>query len=253
MVPSFCVDCASLFDSRFFWALAAAALAGVVRGFSGFGAALIFVPLGGALYGPKVAVLILWVIDAVATAPYLPYHFRRAHWREIVPLIIGSTIALPLGVWILVHVDPVPLRWAVCCVVLASTLGLASGWRYQRQSTTGLSLTVGGVAGLSNGAVGIGGPPLVLFWLGGQANSAQTRSNIFTYFALSGVITLILYLWQGIFTLPILALGVALLPAYGIPLLIGDRLFRHATENWFRRIAFWICGAAAVMGLPLWG
>jgi uncharacterized membrane protein YfcA len=252
VVGSFCLGCTGLFDSRFPWAVLAAALAGLVRGFSGFGAALIFIPLGGALYGPRIAVLILWVIDVVATVPYLPYHFRRAHWGEIVPLVIGSTVALPLGVWILVHVDPVPLRWAICGVVLASTLGLASGWRYQRQPTTGISLSVGGVAGLSNGAVGIGGPPLILFWLGGQAGGAQTRSNIFAYFGLTSFVTLALYLWQGIFTLPILMLGLALLPAYGIPLLLGDWLFRRSTDTWFRRIAFWLCGAAAVMGLPIW-
>ncbi len=252
MGRAFCADCASLFDVRFLWAILAAAMAGLVRGFSGFGAALIFIPLGGALYDPKVAVLILWVIDAVATAPYLPYHIRRAYWPEVIPLLIGSVLALPLGVWVLVHGDPVPLRWAVCGTVLVSTIALASGWRYQRLPSPAMSLSVGGIAGFSNGAVGIGGPPLVLFWLGGRSNSAQTRSNIFAYFALSSVITLALYLWQGIFTLPILAVGIALLPAYGIPLLLGDRLFRRSTDTWFRRIAFWICAAAAVMGLPLW-
>lgn len=242
----------SLFDHRFGWAVAAAALAGLVRGYSGFGAALIFVPLGGALSDPKVAVLVLWVIDAVATTPFLPPHFRRAYWPEVIPLMLGSLAALPIGVTLLVWGDPVPLRWAVCATVLVFTAALATGWRYQRKPGIPMSLGVGAVAGFTNGAVGIGGPPLVLFWLGGRSDSSQTRSNIYTYFALSSVVTLVLYLWQGIFTLPVLLLGLALLPAYGLPLLAGDRLFRRATDAGFRRVAFWICAAAAVMGMPIW-
>ena len=242
-----------LADARFPWALLAAGLAGLVRGFSGFGGALVFVPLAGALYDPKVAILVLWVMDTLATVPFLPTHFRRAYWPEVMPLLAGSMLALPLGVWVLVHGDPVSLRWAVCGAVLASTAGLASGWRYRRAPGRAISALVGGIAGFGNGAVGIGGPPLVLFWLGGQSDSAQARSNIFAYFALTGAATLVLFMWEGIFTAPAFALGIALLPAYGVPLFLGDRLFRHASETMFRRVAFCICGAAAAMGLPIWG
>ena len=119
MLPEFCPDCAALFDWRFPWAVGIAALAGLVRGFSGFGAALMFVPLCGILYGPTVAVLVLWVIDAFATAPIVHIHLRRATWRELGPLLIGSTILLPFGVWVLAHSDPEPLRWAISGMVLA--------------------------------------------------------------------------------------------------------------------------------------
>jgi uncharacterized protein len=250
--PIPCVDCTALLDARFGWAIAIAALAGLVRGFSGFGAALMFIPLAGILYGPKVAVLALWVIDGIATAPFLPPHLRRAVWREVGPLLIGSTALLPLGVWVLAHTDPVPLRWAVCLMVLASTLALASGWRYRSAPTPAVSAAVGSVAGFTNGSVGIGGPPLVLFWLGGRADSALVRSNIFAYFAVTTVITLALYVWHGVFTLPILVLGLALLLPYAAALTPGDRLFRRATDSAFRRLALWLCVAAAVLGLPLW-
>ena len=44
---------------------AAAALAGLVRGFSGFGAAMVFVPIAGALYSPEQAVVLLFLTDTV--------------------------------------------------------------------------------------------------------------------------------------------------------------------------------------------
>ena len=251
-MEALCAGCGALFDARIAGAAGFALLAGFVRGFSGFGGALMFVPLCGLLYDPRVAVVSLWVIDACSTAPILPPHLRRAAWREVVPLLIGSMVALPLGVWILAHSDPQPLRWAICIMVLASTAALATGWRYQQAPTTPVSLAVGGVAGFTNGAVGIGGPPLVLFWLGGRSDSSLVRSNIFAYFAVSTVLTLGLYAWYGLFTRPLVLLGLALVPFYAAGLAAGNRLFRRASDTLFRRIALWLCAASALLGLPLW-
>ncbi|MDQ1197919.1 hypothetical protein [Agrobacterium sp. SORGH_AS 787] len=41
--------------------------AGLARGFSGFGAALIFVPLASSVMGPQIAVPLLLVVDGVMT------------------------------------------------------------------------------------------------------------------------------------------------------------------------------------------
>lgn len=75
----------NLMDERFAWVAAAAALAGLVRGFSGFGAAMIFVPVAGAIYEPKIAVVLLFIFDGLATAPMLVPAFRRCIWREVLP------------------------------------------------------------------------------------------------------------------------------------------------------------------------
>lgn len=242
----------ALIDQRFAWAAAAAALAGLVRGFSGFGAALTFIPLASLAYEPRVAIIALWVVDAIGTTPFIAPHLRRAAWREVGALLGGSLVAMPAGVWVLANAAPEPLRWAVSLFVLASTVALASGWRYQSRPTIPVSVAVGGFAGFTNGAVGIGGPPLVLFWLGGQSSAAQARSNIFAYFALSTLIGFGLYLWQGIFTMPILVFGILLTPFYMIPVKLGDRLFRRGSETLFRRVAFLLCGAAGIVGLPIW-
>ncbi len=242
----------ALIDQRFAWAAAAAALAGLVRGFSGFGAALTFIPLASLVYEPRAAIIALWVVDAIGTTPFIVPHLRRAAWREVGALLAGSLVAMPAGVWVLANTGAEPLRWGVSLFVLACTVALASGWRYQSRPTIPVSVAVGGFAGFTNGAVGIGGPPLVLFWLGGQSSAAQSRSNIFAYFAFSTLIGFGLYLWQGIFTMPILVFGILLTPFYMIPVRLGDRLFRRGSETLFRRVAFLLCGAAGIIGLPIW-
>jgi uncharacterized membrane protein YfcA len=243
----------SLFDVRFVWAAIAAALAGLVRGFSGFGGALTFIPLAAMAYEPRVAIIGVWIADLLAAAPFVPYHLKRAAWSEMRWLFLGTLIALPPGVWVLANADPTPLRWALCLFVLACTAALASGWRYRgrpRPMTSGL---VGAVAGFCNGSVGIGGPPVVLFWLAGQNSAAQARSNIFAYLLLVTIVAFGLYGWQGIFAMPIVTFGIALTPFYMGALKLGDILFRHGSEALFRRTAFALCGAAGVLGLPVWG
>src|SRR5690349_10026732 len=91
-------------EPRFAWLALAALLAGLVRGFSGFGAAMMFMPIASAAYDPVAAIAVLWIIDVLVSLPYLAPQLRRCVWREVIPLVLGAAVALPLGVLILVKV-----------------------------------------------------------------------------------------------------------------------------------------------------
>ena len=59
---------------------AAGFLAGLARGFSGFGAAMIFVPVASAVLGPVVAMPVLLIADIADVEPDDPARVpRRAH------------------------------------------------------------------------------------------------------------------------------------------------------------------------------
>jgi uncharacterized membrane protein YfcA len=235
LLEALCAGCGGILEPRLAAAALVVALAGLVRGFSGFGAAL------------------LWVIDGIGAIPYLPPHFRRADWRDVSLLAAGSLASMPFGTWVLTHGDPYWLRWGVCGTVLVCTLGLASGWRYRGKPSAAATVAVGAGAGFSNASVGIGGPPLVLFWLSGQTDAARARSNIFAYFAISSAIALTLYLWHHAFTARVALQGALLMPIYVGGLYFGNKLFAFGTETLFRRFAFGLCGLAALIGMPLWG
>ncbi len=61
---------AALTDRRFAAALGVAALSGFVRGFSGFGSALIYIPLIAAIYEPRIAAPTLLLIDLAGSVPF---------------------------------------------------------------------------------------------------------------------------------------------------------------------------------------
>ena len=69
-LPDSATFAAALAEQRLYVAMAVAALAGLVRGFSGFGAALTFIPLASMVYDPRVSIVALWVVDALGTLPF---------------------------------------------------------------------------------------------------------------------------------------------------------------------------------------
>jgi len=242
----------SVGDARFLAVLLAAALAGLVRGFSGFGAAMIFIPVVSALYAPQTAVILLFVADGVVTLPVVARLFRHCVWREVAPLAAGATLAYPLGVQLLLALDPVPLRWTISLLVLVLVAVLASGWRYRAKPSLAGSAAVGGAAGIAGGMSGIAGPPIVLFWLGGQGAAPVVRANLFTFFGFTTVVGGVLYFLADLFTGPRLVGAAALMPVYAAAIYLGARAFRLASERTFRAIALTLCAAAALVGLPLW-
>jgi uncharacterized membrane protein YfcA len=144
-----------------FWVSALAALiAAIVRGFSGFGAGLIFMPIAAACLGPKQAAGVLYVVDTILILPFVARAAPRAEWHDVLPLGLGAAVAVPLGVIVLLHADPIPLRWGLSIAILVSIGALASGLRYTGPTRVPLSLAVGAVAGFLSGSVQIPGPPV---------------------------------------------------------------------------------------------
>lgn len=71
-------------------------IAGLARGFSGFGAALIFMPLAGSVVGPRVAAPLLLIIDAITAIGLIPNAWRRSDRRGVGIMAIGALIGVPL-------------------------------------------------------------------------------------------------------------------------------------------------------------
>lgn len=229
----------------------AAFLAGLARGFSGFGAALIFIPLASTVIGPAQAAPLLLVVDLVLSVGMIPDAWRRADKASVGTMSLGALIGVPLGTLALALADPLWLRWGIVVVVVLLLSLLMSGWRYHGRPRMPLTILVGLIAGLFSGAAQVGGPPVVAYWLGGGNQSALVRANIVIYFLVSSLISLASYLAGGLMTMTILALAIITAPAYGIALFIGTRLFGRASEIMFRRICYALIAAAALISLPL--
>lgn len=233
--------------------LAATLLGGLVRGFTGFGFAMVFMPLASVVLGPVAALGLIWFIDLPFALPIAARSARTAEWREILPLLLTATLALPAGIWLLIWLDRETMRWVLASLVLIAVALMASGWRYHGRPTVPLSLGVGALSGLFNGMASIGGMPLAVFWLGAQRNDRhKTRANMQAFFGVSTLISGTVLWWKGILTGGALMMAVPLFAVYGIGLWAGTHGFRLASEETFRRGAYLVIFLSAFISLPFW-
>ncbi len=234
-------------------ALALAVLvAGVVRGFSGFGSALVYLPIAGIFLPPT------WVIATTATFSILgPLPLLRPAWQqapkaELWRLVLAGVLAVPVGVWLLTKLEPTVFRWAVSLVAMATLALLVSGWRYRGAASGPLLLGTGFASGLLGGFIGLPGPPVILLYLSGQKPVAEIRAVILL-FLFSADLAVLAALWlQGLVTGTAFIIGLLLVPSYMLGGMIGRHLFNPAQERLFRRVAYGIILMAAIMGLPLY-
>lgn len=244
---------AHLPDTRALLGIAAAALAGgLSRGFSGFGAALVFVPLASAAVGPRAAVPVLALLECVSCLIFLPGAWRHAERREVAIMAAGAIGAVPLGALILASADPVALRWGLTGLVLLAVAVLASGWRYRGEGAVPMTIGVGAVGGVMSGTAMLGGVAPAAWWLGRAAPAVTVRANMNLYFAILTAAVAAAFAWRGLFGWESAWLALAAGPSYGAGLWGGAALFGLASETAFRRAGYALILAAAVLGMPLW-
>jgi uncharacterized protein len=238
-------------DPRFALAVGIAALSGLVRGFTGFGSALIYMPLISAVYNPQVAAVTLLMIDFSSSLPISIRAIPQCNWREMTPVMIAGAVTLPFGAAILVYLDPLLLRWFIAVLVLAAVGALAAGWRYHGKPAIAASLGVGALSGLGAGAAQIGAPPLLIYWLGGQNSAVTVRANIMVYFIMQGVLSVAVYLYGGLFTAQSIVLSVLLGVPFAVLLTLGARWFHGTSDQRYRRIAYIVIAVAGLISLPV--
>jgi len=224
-----------------------------VRGFTGFGTALIFMPVGASILTLPVAVAVLGVVDLLVQPLILPRAWREADRRQVGVLVLAALIGAPIGVWLLTWANEATLRWGVALVAAATLAALVSGWRYRgRVGKPGLA-GIGGASGIVGGATGLAGPPVILFYLAGQVAAASVRANTILFLAAVDVVILVNLFVVGLVGAEAVVLALVLLVPYGIGLLAGQRMFDPAHERAFRAVAYLVIAGAIVAGLPVFG
>lgn len=216
---------------------AAAMIAGVIRGFSGFGSALVVVPVMAAVFGPRLAVPAGIIVHIITSIQLTPRALRDCEWGRVVPLSITGCLAIPVGAWVLATQDPTLLRRAISVLIVVFAIMLLRGWRYTGKVNGWITATVGAVGGFITGAATIGGPPVVAFLMAGPYTAAQNRAAIILYFIFVQMMAVAMYWVAGLFEWPVVGICIIVTPTLAVGTLIGQALFNQASEQLFRRIA----------------
>src|SRR5258707_6629972 len=136
-------------------------VSGTARGFSGFGSALIFMPLASSFAAPRLVAALLLIIDFVAAAPLIPNAWKQADRKATAIMVFGALIGVPIGTYFLSRLEPVSTRWIISTFVFLLLLLLLSGWRYRGKDHAAVSVGIGGLAGVFSGLAPTRGPPIL--------------------------------------------------------------------------------------------
>ena len=240
----------SLFATTGFWLPAAVVLvAGLMRGFAGFGSAMLMAPIFAILFGPTDMIATVVAIELAVSLQLFPQARRQCDWRIIGPMSIVACLAMPFGVWLLASVDKGLIVKVVSAIIVAFVAVLALGLRWKGERSVVGGAVVGAISGMMMSVTSVGGPPVLIYLLAGNDPPARHRANIITYYMATQFPLIVIMFWSGIAGWDSLARGIVLLPLMLLGSWIGARLFQPENERLYRNVALVILFCAGAFGL----
>jgi len=231
------------------WAGITAFVAGLMRGYAGFGSATLMAPIFAVLLGPVHMVPMVAAIELpMSVMPFLGSR-KDVEWKFVAPLSAIAMAAMPVGLWLLVSLDAAAITRAVSVIVLLFVTVLIAGWRYQGPRPLALTLSIGGISGTMMATTSVGGPPVLLYMLAAAMPAATIRANIVAYYLLTGFILVTMVMLASPTALAAVIDAMVLLPVILASSWIGSRLAGKAADQTYRWIAYIFLAAAGIIGL----
>ncbi len=233
------------------WMMLSIAAAGLVRGFTGFGTALIFVPVAAQFLPMAQVILIMATTGLFSTGVLVPRAWRAADRGEVGTMVAAALVTVPLGLWLLAQMDGLVVRWIVAGVGSATLLAVMTGWRWHGQLRLPGRLGIGGGAGLLGGMTGLTGPVVIIFYLANARSVTCVRANTILFLGALDIALVAVLAMRGQTSMGGLWTACALAVPYLATTLIGQALFDPRHERAYRTIAYMVVGLAVISGLPV--
>jgi uncharacterized membrane protein YfcA len=234
-------------------AFAIAALAAFAQSVSGFGSALVAVPLLSVLAGPRTAVVTITALSIAMTALATVRERRHVQWRVAGTLAAAGLIGMPVGLVLLTSLGARALTLVITALVLVVTVMLARGWSAHPGPWARRSAGV--LSGAMLTSTGMNGPPLVITLQALRLRSDAFRATLQAVFCAQDVAAVAGFVAVGQLNRTVLVAVAAGLPGLPLGWLLGDRVFTRIDQDVFRRVVLGMlvvsavaAGASAVIG-----
>ena len=233
------------------FAIAAAAvfMAGLVRGFAGFGLSAILMASIVTIIPPVELIPICYVLEGSASIVMFRGGLKDADMTVVWGMVIGSAIGVPIGLYATTTIDPEASKLIALLIILGLTFAQFFRFRPKFLATkAGLSAS-GVTAGIATGLASVGGLVVALYVLAQETPAKNMRASL-VMFLFIGMFTSLIYLliygvmneqafWRGVILTPIVLLGV----------FSGTLLFRPSLAGFYKRICLVLLISLYLIGL----
>jgi hypothetical protein len=212
-------------------------LAAGCQSLTGFGSALVAVPLLSLYLDAKLAVVISTFLSTIVSTPLIFQVRRQLHIMKVMPLAIGGVVGVPVGVVILKLVDADVLKILVGAVVILASalLFLAPRLTFGGRNTLS-GLVTGALSGLLRASTSMAGPPVVLYTLSHENDIEEFRSTVLGVFLVTGIIALPGLIIADLVSRDAVIAALVALPGMAAGLLVGTRLRSRVQPALFRTL-----------------
>lgn len=230
-------------------ALFAAFAAGTISGLTGFGLALISVPILLFVYEPRTVVLLTTVMSIVICADVVRDSFRDADRKIVAALIPPSFVGVVMGAEILRLVDPLYIRLFVGAVVVFSAGLLLREIRLPGAKTRWGTLVSGWTSGALSTSTGLAAPPIVLLLDSRNYAKHSFRGSSALYFLFMSVFGLVVLFVRGLVEPSDVPVSIILIPAAILGKILGTAILKRVSETSFRKLTLLFTFVTGALGL----
>ena len=198
---------------------------GILRGFMGFGPALLTISILAFIYSPIEALVIHIIMEIPSTLFLMPNALKHSQKNEMLPMFIAMAITIPLGMYLVVLLDPQIIRRTISIIVLLLIGMLSYGWSFKQKIGLKTMIASGSIGGLVQGVAGMGGPPIVTILLARGDNSDISRSNILLLMAGIVFFSIASQLYYKLMTIELVIIGFLASPIYILTTFTGSKFY----------------------------
>lgn len=207
---------------------------------TGFGLALISMPLLTALLGVQIAAPMVALFGLLAEVMLLLYFRESVNVRVIWRLILASAIGVPIGVLVIRSLDEQVVLTVLGVIVAGYALYALLKLRLPAITGSGWAYLAGFLGGILGGAYNTSGPPVIVYGNCRGWPPAEFKGNLQGYFLLTTVIIVASHALTGNYTPEVLRHTLLSLPAVAAGLVTGLALSKRVSAGAFRTIVLWL-------------
>ena len=231
------------------WVIPVVVFAGVVRGYSGFGFAVISVIGLNFFLEPKQSVAVVLSLDLICSINLRKKAINQANFETLKKLTFGSLLGIPIGYTCLLLIPSEILKILICLVIVVLSLFLFSSYRPFDTEKTSTKLAFGLASGAGTASASIGGPMIVYYMLSSNLSTSTQRATMILFFIIIELLSITTIMLGGMVdaTLP-KALLILLVPTL-ISVHVGQYLFTRKPPVTLKSFALPVMITVAVLGL----
>lgn len=236
-------------DERFLTMMLVVLIAGIVRGFTGFGSALLAVPALAVVYGPVQAVVIEVLIEVPVCLGLLPTAIKHSERRTILPMIAMFMMFVPVGAVLLTVTNPGIVKLLMSLFVLFAVVLMWQQSRITRVVSPRANYVVGAVSGTTQGLTGMAGPLFATALIARGDNSIRTRANISALACAIILFSVMSFAILGLITAELALYALLASPGILFGVWVGSLLFRRYGDLKLRVVILCFLAVTAIFTL----